>query len=693
MMPRLDSEKNLTSPKDPLKILPALIGMILLLPVVTGGVRDCRGAETPVEKEQRGVSAADPSGVDFQGDPLPPGARMRLGTTRFHPPQSVRDLAVAPDGQTVVTLSEQLIAWDAQTGRERWRASAAEVGITMTGAGYGSRGLAFAADGTKVYTPGPSNKILAWDPQTGQHEVVQLPSKLFTFGARQGAAAIDVSPDGQRLALGSTTGVVVCDLKGKRQFSVKNSPPAQPARDNNDRLGFFGDYSFCRFAPDGRSLAVVTSGRPDVIQLVEAQSGELQGRIELGAKMVRLAFTPDGKRLAVTERDSAVRMYERETTQRVWEQKLELNNPFENYTSGITCSPDGKLVAVGATDNRLHLLDAETGAVAGTLEGHFWYPWALEFSPDSRMLYSAGWDCLLRRWDVAARRQLDPPEGIHASEVVAASPDGRTLAYQDDRGTVRLVDATSGQERRQLASRIARFSQLLFSPDGKRLAGGGAGAGEVRVQLWNLPGGEEVHHWSWPLGRDPHSKVEALSFTSDGARLAAAVFRQNAAYVWDTHSGEQLAELSHPSIYGLAHSSDGQTLATVGWDSILRLWEVGGYTVSRELNLKENNNQAGDLRMYAVAYAPEGGLLATAHLDGTVRVWQADDLQLRATFQVPGRFVYGALRFSPDGLWLATGAAGGQVELWDPLSGQVVWQPGKHAHYVYTVDFGRDSRT
>ncbi|MFN0055034.1 MAG: hypothetical protein ACKV0T_22915, partial [Planctomycetales bacterium] len=42
---------------------------------------------------------------------------------------------------------------------------------------------------------------------------------------------------------------------------------------------------------------------------------------------------------------------------------------------------------------------------------------------------------------------------------------------------------------------------------------------------------------------------------------------------------------------------------------------------------------------------------------------------------------------------LATGAAGGQVELWDPLSGQVVWQPGKHAHYVYTVDFGRDSRT
>ena len=97
--------------------------------------------------------------------------------------------------------------------------------------------------------------------------------------------------------------------------------------------------------------------------------------------------------------------------------------------------------------------------------------------------------------------------------------------------------------------------------------------------------------------------------------------------------------------------------------------------------------------MYSVCYAPAGGLIATSHLDGTVRVWQADDMSLRARFSVEYRFAYGAMSFSPDGLWLATGACGGNVAVWDPLTGKKVWDLGRHEHYVYTVRFGRDWRT
>ena len=158
--------------------------------------------------------------------------------------------------------------------------------------------------------------------------------------------------------------------------------------------------------------------------------------------------------------------------------------------------------------------------------------------------------------------------------MVAASPDGQTLAYEDDSGAIRLVDAEHGTERRTLALPGTEYSQLLFSPDGRRLAGGGTSGDRVHVAVWDVPGGNLLHRWDWPKGRDPHSTVESLGFTPDGTRLAAAVFRQSAAYVWDLTVGQQIARLAHNQVYGLSFSPDGQTLATAGWDSIIRFWET-----------------------------------------------------------------------------------------------------------------------
>ena len=101
----------------------------------------------------------------------------------------------------------------------------------------------------------------------------------------------------------------------------------------------------------------------------------------------------------------------------------------------------------------------------------------------------------------------------------------------------------------------------------------------------------------------------------------------------------------------------------------------------------------GDLRMYAVCSEPGGNTIATAHLDGVVRIWDGGTRKLRTRFQVRGRFVHGALAFSRDGLWLATGAMDGSVSVWDPKGGKMVRDVGRHQSYVYTLGFGRGIRS
>ena len=115
----------------------------------------------------------------------------------------------------------------------------------------------------------------------------------------------------------------------------------------------------------------------------------------------------------------------------------------------------------------------------------------------------------------------------------------------------------------------------MFSPDGRRLAGGGTCGKQVHVAVWDLASGKLLHRWDWPTGRDPHSSVESLCFTpgreSIGRRGLPAV------------GGLRLGPEGRPAdctlwhirqIYGLSFSPDGQTLVTAGWDSIIRFWET-----------------------------------------------------------------------------------------------------------------------
>ena len=147
---------------------------------------------------------------------------------------------------------------------------------------------------------------------------------------------------------------------------------------------------------------------------------------------------------------------------------------------------------------------------------HEWKPWAVAFTADSQTLFSSGWDGMIRRWDVATQEQLSLPGAVRASGASAASPDGRTVAFGDDTGTVHLLNVADAKELRQLKLPGTSYVQLAFSRDGRQLAGGGISDEQMHVAVWDLSDARLLHRWEWPKGRDTHSNVTDLCFSPDG---------------------------------------------------------------------------------------------------------------------------------------------------------------------------------
>ncbi len=662
---------------------------------------------------------------------LPKAAKMRLGKG------GINDMQFSPDG-TQLAVGTDIGVWlyDIKTGKElsffagmsesvafspdgRFLANSSSSGrqgiqlwqtttgrkVTLSSVPSSTRALQFSGDSktlvsvsgwkyghaqgrTKVYT------IDKLDIETRQVNVenvemqVLWPKDLHTYpeiyALTHDKFAIGKS-DGKIRLWDTTTGKRLSTLRGHaaeigvnllRQADgqipdpEKIQAPLPPI--NNDKPIFA-----LAFSPDGTKLA---SGSNDAtVRLWDTNNGDelsvLRGHTDNGWTTV-LAFSEDGKMLASGGPDKTVQLWDTTTG----EPRATLIGHINSITS-LTFSRNGSMLASASADGAIRFWNTETGDPIPThITGHTKAVKAVVFFKDSSTLATAAFNGIITFWDLEAstiiRQTIGHRDWLTAS---AFSPDGTKFASLSadsnpffESGSIpsmrtsnpdqmiRLVDVNTGRELDTLTHQI-NPTLMAFSPDGKTIASGGLGI----IRLWHTETNDHIDiNLSDPKDGSLVSflfEAKSLAFSPDGKKLVSGT-QAGDVRMWDVETGLALANLieQHPDSK-IERDDNGK---------IIRI------TYGRAIT--------------ALAFSRNNDHIAVGNIEKIRMLGSKKQFRFEETKHGTGAE---ALVFSPDGTVLVSGTHGGNIMLWDLLSGNKINTLNGHTQPVETLVFSPDGKT
>jgi RNA polymerase sigma factor (sigma-70 family) len=322
----------------------------------------------------------------------------------------------------------------------------------------------------------------------------------------------------------------------RKPGAVADGPAAQPpaglppdaiAQLGKGDLRHAGTVETYAFTPDGKTL-VTASSDDGAVHLWDTGTGQHRARFELPpeAKLVRqMIFSPNGKVLAITGQDQAIRLWDLGGTP-----LHVLRWPAQQGDSPVIAfNPDGKKLASWTNDFTVRLWDVGTGGQVGSfVPAPDKAVRQLVYGRDNTALLMVFDDGKAQLWDPASgkkQREFHDPRYFHWCYAAAVSPDGKTVATGGI-SDVCLWESATGRLRERLTGYKPKTSvlALAFSPDGLSLSTASDG-GECRV--WRVADGKELHQFQLPVKAPEVNPVRKLVFSRDGATLAWNHWRQH----------------------------------------------------------------------------------------------------------------------------------------------------------------------
>ena len=183
------------------------------------------------------------------------------------------------------------------------------------------------------------------------------------------------------------------------------------------------------------------------------------------------------------------------------------------------------------------------------------------------------------------------------------------------------------------------------------------------------------------------SSLWSVAYSPDGNTLATAG-SDGRVGLWDSKTRTLIASLEghQSSVLAVVFSPDGKKLASAGKDNTVMLWGVD----SRKPLFPPLTGHAD--RIEGLAFSPDGNTLASAGYDGTVRLWEVATGLQREAFARTGASYLG-LAFSPTQPRLALACADKTIVLLEADTGQTLATLTGHEDRVLSVAFSPDGST
>jgi WD40 repeat protein len=614
------------------------------------------------------AALAGPPRTDVHGDPLPPGAVARFGTTHFRVGwmRMRHSQALSPDGKTLAVEDRDGIAlWDTETGRLSRR-----LPCRPAQGDFPKFGLCFSPDG-KWLARIAGRVVAVWDVAT-RKELFDIDykqeGKFRAVAFILGKGQLIVTSEGRTLAwaLDARTGKVV-------------------------RATEFG--SRCEtFVPVGDW--VVGFDHADWY-LFDPATGKEKARFPNsdGGESDSFALSPDGKNFWLASRTGRLRRFETGTGKNVDEVAPPAGWGPGTPRPELGVSPDGAVIYLRAEwDSTVYRRDIRAGVWLPAINDRM--PTALLPHLDRKRLLTIGLDGVLRHYDLATGNRLLASERFEGGVLAVPSPDGRYVAVMSGWSTHQL-DVFDTRGRFQWSHGPYRPSCTpRWTPDGGCLV-----MVEPDSVRFRDPRTGKVLRTLRVPGEDQQFGDDFAVIPPGGSHLIVPADVGERVITFDLKTAEASVAQVPDGAGTSSLSPDGRLLLFHHYERGHRLFNltnrkfVTDWFDAPDAERRTSEGNPG--------FTPDGSFLLTWDLEAerepfgprdsvavlrdprTGKRWRSMPVG------VGGRFRWAC---SADGLWLAIGTDDGQVILFETATGQRLGRLSGHRDYIESIHFAGPAR-
>jgi len=561
---------------------------------------------------------------------LPAGAERVLGSPHMRTSCMIADLAFAKDALVSVDCNAKVERWSLKTG-ELISSFAPTGHVSGVDHALSPDGALLAAVQRTKHMSGPEF-VTVWDAVTGKKKKTfphhpASPNDL-TFSPDKKTLVTADSDDRLRI-WNVATGKIVRKLDGRQPWGGGILGLSEAVPEIWEEIG-------SSFSADGTLVATAHAEGENRVH--EAASGKILVTMD-GTGWGPVPVILPGNETVAYASHGGIKLVSMKTGKEIGT-IVDPKGVVMERDLALAASPDGKKLATGTTEGRVHIFDLEGTKAPRMIALHADRVEVVVFSPDGKLLASAGRDRTIGLWDATTgKRALPLVRHFGWITDLEVSPDGTLLASAGEGAGVHLWSLETGKLVRSLRSeqqfkRVWMHHALAFTSDGKLLY---SGSTEGDLVAWHAGSGKEA------LRKDSPSIASDMALSPDGKTIAL-VDAWGSVVLVDSKTAAMKKKLSDQYSWGyhfVNWLADG-TLVSTGMGNKLMIWKAGSHKVLVDETLGHN--------VYQLEIPPEPGTISIRSYD-TLHTWKRGKKGWKpagGTMKAPGDVAY-----SHDGKLLA----------------------------------------